>query len=221
MWTRLNCTWQLKSAIHSQNIKPSMEYRMFNVHWWICVALDNPSINRFQINKVTGTFRLIQISNLKTRVTKSIRRKLGIIRLKTMFGLCLFACFWYFSDWAEGEFVICKPNLTKSWWRYLFRCDRKPRIFQWRHMNDWNHRQLECLFNSLFRLTTKEIGKFHISGHLWGEFSDPQWISLHKGSVMPCHYACVIHMIYMCASAYEIAMVEWTLTVMQHDGIYS
>ena len=39
----------------------------------------------------------------------------------------------------------------------------------------WNHCQLDCLFNNLFRLTTKKIAKFRITVALRGE---PHWGSV-------------------------------------------
>ena len=44
-----------------------------------------------------------------------------------------------------------------------------------------NHRQLDCLFNRLSRLTTTEVRKLHITSLLWGE--SLRWISLTKGLV--------------------------------------
>ena len=38
------------------------------------------------------------------------------------------------------------------------------------------HQQLNCLFNSLFRLTSKEISKFQVTGLLWGEGTSDRWI---------------------------------------------
>ena len=43
-----------------------------------------------------------------------------------------------------------------------------------------NHRHLDLLFNSLFRLTTERISKLHITGLLWGEFIVDRWIPLTK-----------------------------------------
>ena len=55
----------------------------------------------------------------------------------------------------------------------------------------WNHRHNDCLFISLFRLTTQETSKNSITGPLWRESSCDPWISLTKGLVMqkvfPCH----------------------------------
>ena len=39
-----------------------------------------------------------------------------------------------------------------------------------------NQRQSNCLFSSLFRLTPKEISRFHITGSLWGESTGYWWI---------------------------------------------
>ena len=50
-----------------------------------------------------------------------------------------------------------------------------------KHHGVSNHQQLNCLFNSLFRLTAKEISKLWITGPLWGESIGYQWIPLTKG----------------------------------------
>ena len=36
-----------------------------------------------------------------------------------------------------------------------------------------NHRLIDCLFNCLFRLTTRKTSKLRIPGHLWEETADP------------------------------------------------
>ena len=37
------------------------------------------------------------------------------------------------------------------------------------HQEITNHQQLDCLFNNLFKLTTKKIWIFHVTDILWGE----------------------------------------------------
>ena len=47
-----------------------------------------------------------------------------------------------------------------------------------------NHRQLECLFNSLFYLIEKRTSNLHINGSLWYESTPNRRVSLHKRPVM-------------------------------------
>ena len=53
-----------------------------------------------------------------------------------------------------------------------------------------DHQWLDCLFNILFRLTTKKISKLCINDPLWG--ANHQWAadSLHKGQVMQKTFPC-------------------------------
>ena len=44
-----------------------------------------------------------------------------------------------------------------------------------------NHWQLNCLFKSLFRLTSKNTSKIHIIGSMWAEYTGDCWIPLTKG----------------------------------------
>ena len=56
---------------------------------------------------------------------------------------------------------------------------------KWLHMigsSDSNHRQLKCLFNILFELTTKETSKLHIPGTFWDESTSDQWIPSQRAS---------------------------------------
>ena len=46
------------------------------------------------------------------------------------------------------------------------------------------HRQLDCLYNSFFGLTTKKTRKLCITNPLWEEFTDQWWIPSHKAPVM-------------------------------------
>ena len=47
-----------------------------------------------------------------------------------------------------------------------------------------NHRQLECLFNSLFYLIEKRTSNLHINGSLWYQSTPHRLVSLHKRPVM-------------------------------------
>ena len=44
-----------------------------------------------------------------------------------------------------------------------------------------NQQRLDCLFNSLFRVTTKKPWKLHITDPMWGESTNDWWIPLTKG----------------------------------------
>ena len=55
------------------------------------------------------------------------------------------------------------------------------KLLQSGHMNVMNHQQLNCLFNSLSSLITREMPKLCIAGILWAESTGEQWISLTKG----------------------------------------
>ena len=46
-----------------------------------------------------------------------------------------------------------------------------------------NHRQLDCLFNCLFNLTTKKTSKLHITGPLWGESTGDWQIARNHESI--------------------------------------
>ena len=43
-----------------------------------------------------------------------------------------------------------------------------------------NHHQLDCVFNSLFRLIKNKAIKFRIAGPSWRELTDDQWISIKR-----------------------------------------
>ena len=43
-----------------------------------------------------------------------------------------------------------------------------------------SNRQLDFVFDRLFKLTAKEISKLHITGPFKGEFTDDRWIPLIK-----------------------------------------
>ena len=53
-----------------------------------------------------------------------------------------------------------------------------------------NYRKLDCLFNSLFKLTRKETSKLRITDLLWKESQGDRWDSLHKGPVMAKSFQC-------------------------------
>ena len=54
----------------------------------------------------------------------------------------------------------------------------------WRHYERhgvWNHWQIDCLLNRVFRLTSKETSHARVTGPLWWESDGDWWISLTKG----------------------------------------
>ena len=65
--------------------------------------------------------------------------------------------------------------------------------YHWAHCIS-NHWQLNCLFNSLFRGTTKKTSKFYMTCHLWGESADHYGFSAQRasdaesGSMSLCHH---------------------------------
>ena len=48
------------------------------------------------------------------------------------------------------------------------------------------HWQIDCLFNSLLRMTTKKTSKLHITRPFWGETTSHQRIPLTKGQWCEC-----------------------------------
>ena len=55
---------------------------------------------------------------------------------------------------------------------------------QWRqneHHGALNHQPFDCLFNTVFNLTSKETQKVRVTGPLWGESTGDRWILLAKG----------------------------------------
>ena len=73
---------------------------------------------------------------------------------------------------------------------YLFTavCVSSIKMMLHEHHDITNHRQINCLFNSLFRLTTKEIPKHRITGPLWRESTNlmviQQWPVVQEVLVM-------------------------------------
>ena len=52
------------------------------------------------------------------------------------------------------------------------------------HQDTDIHLPLDCLFRSMFRLTSQETSKLLITGPLWRESTDDQCIPHHKDPVM-------------------------------------
>ena len=69
-----------------------------------------------------------------------------------------------------NSYKLTTPISNGDWynWKYYAR-----------HGNS-NHRQLDCLVNSLFGLSYK-TSKLYITDTLWGETTNDQWISLTNG----------------------------------------
>ena len=62
------------------------------------------------------------------------------------------------------------------------------------HRRVWDHRWFNCVFNSLFRLTSKKTPKLYITGPLGGELTAAQWFSSQRAnsvqsiSMSWCHH---------------------------------
>ena len=79
-----------------------------------------------------------------------------------------------------------KPMVLHRVHLYLLKwsgAGRKFIILPWRHISNMSSQisTNSCLFNSLFRLKTKNISELCISGSLWKQTTDDWWISCIKG----------------------------------------
>ena len=104
---------------------------------------------------------------------------------------------------AELWWFLLNKRLSKQWWGWWLETPSRP---LWRHCNNEqyaicktahadlnvavtsrecygvsNHRQLDCLSNSLYRLTSKDTSKLRITGRLWGESTGDRWFSPTNG----------------------------------------
>ena len=59
-------------------------------------------------------------------------------------------------------------------------------VLHWCYMNVKSHQLLDRLFS----ITIKKTSKLIITGHLWGESTGHQWISLTKGQVLSGEWRC-------------------------------
>ena len=82
-----------------------------------------------------------------------------------------------------GDVITCPcpwyPFLAPRSWYVLGQTHYSGVTWAFRHIS--NHWQFDCLFNSLFWLTTKKLSKIHITGPLWGDSTNDDWILLLKG----------------------------------------
>ena len=89
------------------------------------------------------------------------------------------------------------------------------------HHDVSNHWQLDCSFNSLFRLTTKKISELHITDPLWGESTSDWWIPLIKGPIMRKvfpHHGIIMYCIFiMFPQIFQFNMTSFRL----HQGNYT
>ena len=98
------------------------------------------------------------------------------------------------------------------------------------HLSFSNHRQLHCLFNRLFKLTSRKTSKFCITSPLWVEPTDDRWIPLTKGhsaenvSFMVCTGVCLCQSVsfsfFLCMSVSAFVLVSVCL-LFNGQSIYS
>ena len=79
-------------------------------------------------------------------------------------------------------------------------------------MSSYNHQQI-CLFNSMFKLSTKNM-KLHIAGPLWGESTNE---SHHKGPIKWKAFSCstIIIIVSMCVIKHH-AHTQWHNPAQHH-----
>ena len=98
-----------------------------------------------------------------------------------------------FTYILQGWFIIILPislsviSLSNHAWTKLNQYQTKPTIHiitvkSHEHHCISNHQHLNCLFNSLFRLTPMETSKLCITGPMWGESTHNWWFRSQRAS---------------------------------------
>ena len=65
--------------------------------------------------------------------------------------------------------IVVIKCLLWRFWKSNFKVRNINVQYQQYYHVIWNHQQLNCLFNSLFRITSQEMSKFPINATSWGE----------------------------------------------------
>ena len=104
----------------------------------------------------------------------------------------ILAHLWSISPWphhfdgSKQERRSSIPNaleLRLSWIKPFDSSLESITVMSYEHHDILNHWQVNCLFNSLFRLTSNNSLRICISGSLWGESTTDWWIPLSKGQL--------------------------------------
>ena len=81
-----------------------------------------------------------------------------------------------FDDVIMISFILRRPQhlsavlgLSSDWYTFVYMCVCDLLLYYDERQGIRDHRQLDCFFNSLFRLTSPEISTLDITGRLWGE----------------------------------------------------
>ena len=106
------------------------------------------------------------------------------------FQVCFWSNIWSFAHCSVrpkwyGTLPIQQAGIPLTVRCLIKNCTGTTENVNYEHYAVWNHRQLYCLFNRLFRLMTKKTSRLCITGPLWEESTWRQPMdSHHIGSVI-------------------------------------